>query len=574
MRRPIRNLFLIVLCFLFSTGFGPFTLPECDVHMVRALLASKKQSFDLGAFFAFAFNVQGTKDGAFGNFRQWFKSEEADIEAKKKAAAKLAVKTYKGGLQKTQSTNIAVSKKTPKDKRVTITALKDDVNGFVQSEQIARGPFDARVTVAVDKTEGLVSGQSLAGLELQRPAGFEPLAFTSIVAAYTEDEEGDFLGFVVQAFEDPGVSIDVAQLIEGTAEVELRIQQTSTQLITMARPAPAGGPDPGEQEGGGWMVVSTQNVLVPIDDFTLGFGASNLNKKGTFYFDFFQLGQVAPGPDLEQGYFTTLALAILDLGDAHAALTGEVPDTELAEDELNEARDRIGDVQDDLLVEIDAGNLGDQIERKVAAKVLKRTLKGADRLIKTLEKGKAKKPAKLGKAVGRVIDDTSVVMANVAGAKTTNHRQLSFVLPPVIDDNGGGGGAACTNPAPAGGEFATATHGGADWVATTLKAETIDGQFDFQFEDCVGEGSYLLLEFTFPGQPSVGVHSLGFFGGDVRGFAKNIKNPNAFGILFGGTLEITAFDPKTETLEGTFSSSGVFDVDDALDGSFRIEDFE
>jgi hypothetical protein len=570
MRRPLRHLAVVLICLVGLAGSdfvgGGF---NCDINAARAMYG--KQA-DLGAFFAFYFDIP-SKTGGIGNkFRNWFKAESATVAKKK--LAKFGVSLYKAILQSTFSTGLSIPKKKGKDKRATITALQDGVNGVVQSVQVSSGVFDARVTVAVDKTEGLVSGQSLAGFELQRPAGADPLEFTSIVAAYTEDEGGDFLGFVVQAFDDVSGALDVAQLFE-TAEIELRIQQTDTQLITFARDAPSGGPDPLVEEGSGWTVVSTQEIPVPDDPFTLGFGASNLDKKGTFYFDFFHFGDQVPGPELEGELFGELILAILDLGDARDALDSDLPDTALAEEELGEARGKIADVQADLAEAMEADTLSDETEGKIAAKVLKRTLKGADRVLKTLQKGKSKKPSKLAKPVQKVIDDVSVVMANLGGMKTTNARQLTFLPPPVVEDQGGGGGGACTNPAPSGGEFATATHDGDAWEATTLKARELeDGRFDIQFEDCTGEGSYLLLAFTFPGDPTVGVYNIAPFG-SITGFAKNIKNPNAFGILFGGTLEITAYDPKTETLEGTFSADDLFDGDDALvGGSFRIEDFD
>jgi hypothetical protein len=573
MLATVRRLTACLLFLVFLSG-GP---GDGFPGLMCAELKFAKAAFNTGGGldsggFRFVFNPLGPTRFMRAGFDTGLPTMQ---EAPKKPpkGARLGGATYKGLLQKSLSTALVIPKKAPKDKRITITGLKDGGFGFVQSPRPAKGIFDARVTVAVDKTKGLVSGQTLAGFELQRPAGAEPLQFTSLAAAYTEDEGGDFLGFVVQAFEDPGDAIDVAQLVEGSAEIDLRIQQTQTQLITMVRPTPPGGPDPTEVEGSGWIVVSTQDVPVPDDLFTLGFGASNLGKKGTVYFDFFSLEDTAPGPALEAGLFDELAGAVIHLGDARDALAADVPDLVLAEDELETARDTLTETQGALVAAMDLGTLHETTEAKTALKVLKRAIKGDDRLVTKLEAGKAKKPAKLEKPVQKVIDDTLVVMANLSGLKTSSPRQLTFVTPdlPVVV----GGGPACSNPAPTGSEFATATHDGDAWQATTLLARELeDGRFDIQFEDCTGEGSYLLIAFTFPGDPSVGVFNVAPFG-SVTGFAKNTKNPNAFGISFGGTLEITAFDPKTETLEGVFSADDLFGVGDALvGGSFRIEDFD
>ncbi|RKY18685.1 MAG: hypothetical protein DRQ55_12650 [Planctomycetota bacterium] len=338
------------------------------------------------------------------------------------------MKIYKGQLQQSLSTKLSIPKKAPKDKRVTIGAFQNFGSGEVRVPREGEGSFDVRLSVAINSAAGMLSEESRAHLKMRRPLSQFGGEFTSVTATYMEDGQGGFLGLRLQAFEQDNVAIGEAQLFEGTAEVDLRIQQTQTQLITMARPSPAGWPS-ADAPATGWTIISSQDIPVPNRPFTLAFGAQGLMKKATFFFDFFSFGAALLGPELELGLFHDLAGAVLDLGQARDALIAEPADLDLAEDELNDARDTLVAAQSDLQKAMGADNLDETTQGKLAAKLFKRTLKGAGRLIKTLEKGKAKKPAKLMKPAQRVIDDTLVVMANLAGMKTTNARQITFVTP-------------------------------------------------------------------------------------------------------------------------------------------------
>ncbi len=86
-------------------------------------------------------------------------------------------------------------------------------------------------------------------------------------------------------------------------------------------------------------------------------------------------------------------------------------------------------VQTDLLQALGAGTLDDSTEGKTAKKALKRAIKGTDKLIKTLVKGKAKDPSKLAKPTQKAIDYTLVVMTNLSGLKVTKAKQINFVPP-------------------------------------------------------------------------------------------------------------------------------------------------
>jgi hypothetical protein len=426
MPRFVRNLAVIALCLLMLAGGGADgEITSCSVQLAHALLTGE-QTFAL--FYAYIFNIPG-RSGAMGaELTQWFEGEKVFAGGKSKKSAKLGFKTYKGGLQQSLGTEIPFPTKPPKDKRVAITATLDFGSGNVQSDRQGTGTFDARLTMAVDSTKGLSSGESSGRLQMNRPLSQFGGEQTFVQATYMEGKGGEFLGFELQAFEGFLVPIDDPQLLAGTAEVDLRIQQTDTQLITMARPTPPGGPS-ADSLGDDWITISSQDIPVPPNPFTLEFGARTLFKKGAIYFDFFAIGEVVPGPELESGMFTDLIGAILDLGEARDALTQEAPDTEAAEDALTDARETLATTQTALAEAMDEDTLDETTEGKTAAKVFKRAIKNTDRLIKKLASGKAKKPAKLAKPTQKVIDDTAVIMANLSGLKTRSGRQLNFVPP-------------------------------------------------------------------------------------------------------------------------------------------------
>lgn len=413
---------LFVLMLVAGGRRGPFT--ACSAQLALAVYGGQSE---FGLFFAYIFNIAG-KGPLSLQLVQAYQGDLVSVGGKSKKAAKMGIAAYKGELQESLSTSLSFPSKPLKDKRIAISAFHDFGGGASIFPRQAVGTFDVRLTAAINDRKGLLSGESNAHLQMNRPLSQFGGQFTSLRATYMEDGDGDYLGLQVQTFEQGNVAIDVPQLFAGTAEVDLRIQQTDTQLVTMARATPPGGPAT-DSLGDDWTVISSQDIPVPVKPFTLEFGARGLLKKGRFYFDYFSLGNLLPGPDLESGLFVTLAGALIDLGEARDALTQEAPDTALAQDELETARDTLVEVQSDLLEALDAGTLDESTEGKTANKILKRAIKGSEKLIKTLEKGKAKNPAKLAKPAQKAIDDTFVVMANVSGLKTTKAKQLNFVPP-------------------------------------------------------------------------------------------------------------------------------------------------
>lgn len=483
-------------------------------------------------------------------------------------SAKLGTRPYKGALHSSLGPFLTAPKKAPKDKRYAISAKKDGAFGFTVADRPMTGRFDARLTVAVDKTDGLVHNSSFAALEMQRPPGGTPLVFTDIIAAYLEDENGDFRGFNCSAFTTGGALIGTPVLLEGTAEVDLRIEQTETELNTYVRPTPATSP---ALETGGWTLVSSQAVAPPKDPFVLGFGANNLNKKGTFYYDFFTITGDGLGSETEGPIMTQAGQAVMALDEAREELGAALPDFGAVSEQLADAVELAAAARADLA----AAQAGDELlpstQAKLADKALKRLVKVTGKLQGQIDKGKTSKPDKLIKLASAAVDDGFVVLANLAGVKTPRARKLSFVAPPPPAEPG----APCSNPPPSGGEFATATTGGQAWVATSLSARPLEGGgFVATFEDCVGAGSYLLLEFNFPGEPAVGEYNLAPFS-SVTGFAKNSEDEGAFGLLFSGSLEITDYEAGQQLLEGSFTTNDLFGEGDAIaDGAFRVEAFD
>ncbi len=425
MRRAARALLICTLCVLtLAAGGREGRKSACTAELGAAIYAAQEQ---FGSFYAYIFDVP-TRGELSKSFVKFFVGDQVSVKGKSKKGGKMGVAAYKGELQKSMSTALTFPTKPLKDKRMMVSASQDFGGGASEFPRQAVGTFDVRLTAAIDDRKGLSSGESYAHLQMNRPLSQFGGQFTSLRATYMEDGGGNYLGLELQTFEKNNVAVDVAQMFAGTAEVDLRIQQTDTQLITMARSTPPGVPAT-DSLGNDWTVISSQDILVPVKPFTLEFGARAMLKKGRFYFDYFSLGNVAPGPDLESDLFVDLAGALIDLGEARDALTQEAPNVDLAEDELEAARDTLVVVQSDLLDAMGAGTLDDSTQGKTANKIIKRAIKGAEKLIKTLMKGKAKVPSKLAKPTQKAIDDTLVVMANVAGLKTTKAKQLNFVPP-------------------------------------------------------------------------------------------------------------------------------------------------
>ncbi len=425
MRRAARTLVICTLCvFMLAAGGKEGLNPTCSAELAQAIYGEQGE---FGLFFAYIFNIAG-KGPLSGYMLSLFEGDQVSVKGKSKKAGKMGLAAYKSILQHAIETSLTFPTKPLKDKRIVVSAFHDFGGGTTEFPRQAMGTFDVRLTAAINEQKGMSSGESYALLQMNRPLSQFGGEFTSLRATYMEDGNGVFLGFELQTFEKNNVAVDVAQMIAGTAEVDLRIQQTDTQLITMARATPPGVPAT-DSLGTDWTVISSQAIPVPAKPFTLQFGARSMLKKGRMFFDYFSLGNIALGPDLETGLFEDLAVALIDLGEARDALTQEAPNVDLAEGELEEARDTLMDVQSDLVEAMGEGTLDDSTQGKTANKVIKRAIKGAEKLIKTLMKGKAKDPTKLAKPTQKAIDDTLAVMANVAGLKTTKAKQLNFVPP-------------------------------------------------------------------------------------------------------------------------------------------------
>ncbi|MFN0207727.1 MAG: hypothetical protein ACKVS6_15575 [Planctomycetota bacterium] len=305
--------------------------------------------------------------------------------------------------------------KPPKDSRLCFLGKKANSFGFVLVSRTMTGEFDAQVTIAISSTDGLVSGQSFAGMEMDRPAGSNPLLFKFVGATYNSAANG----FLVFASDETG-NIGTPVLISNTAQVDLRMMHDAGVFSMSTRKTPP----PGE-EGDRWQTVFTDNIPVPESAFALGFGVNNLQQGGSFYFDNFSLGAglgIAGEPE------ATILNALLEAADAaedaQDKLKEKSPDFVGAAGELMTTLARLDSALSDITDAIEDGTLDPTTHGASAFALLTNARKSAATAKANCETLNPKKIKASLKLIDKAFDAGSAAAANLLGIKAKNKKQL------------------------------------------------------------------------------------------------------------------------------------------------------
>lgn len=319
-----------------------------------------------------------------------------------------------------------------KDKRVAFKAKKDGGFGFALFDRACSGEFDARVTISIGSDAGLVSASSpanilsgsRAAIELDRPAvpfGEIPQAFTFIAVGWNAEISGMNVATRQKAgFGQPQLTLGTA-MFEDTLSVDVRIEQTATDLVTSARATP-----PVAAEGdAGWQVVSTQAIAVPDDEFRLGFGVVGMQKKGTFFFDEFLLTGDGVGGDVERGLLDDLLEAALPLLQVRELLAG---DPEAEGDLFSPLLDGARADLDALIADIESAADGDTLQANTEWKSARKALAGTGKLLKSASKAAGSfKPKSLNivsKKTEKALEKLEIAAANLMGLRAKSSKQL------------------------------------------------------------------------------------------------------------------------------------------------------
>jgi len=243
--------------------------------------------------------------------------------------------------------------------------------------------------------------------------------FTYIAAGWN----ADISGFNVATrqklgFGQPQVTLGTTMLAD-TLSVDVRLEQTDTELVTYARATPVVG----SEGDAGWVILSSQAMAVPDDEFKLGFGVVGMQKQGTFFFDEFSLSGADVGGEAERALLDDLLQASLPLLEVRE-LVEAGPEGDAFSPLLDASREALDTLADDIDSASDAETLQGNTESKLARKALA----GASKLLKSAAKAAGKFTPKslviVEKKVGKALEKLEVAAANLMGLRAKSVKQL------------------------------------------------------------------------------------------------------------------------------------------------------
>jgi hypothetical protein len=326
------------------------------------------------------------------------------LQEKSVSAALLAYTSFADSSNSLASSALLAAAAPAAEKRLALKAIADQQESFFTFPNKSFGKFKGQVSVAYNSLVGLADGQSLAFLEFRQPTAKPTPRRLYIAAVYDQVNQG--LRAIVS---DPdGLSFGTPISFPNTTELDLRIEQTATDLIFSARATPA------DQSAGGWMPVFTSNTAVDPGFFHLYVGIRHMNKRGVFFFNNFALQGDNIGGTTEYSIILDLRTSIEAIRRAVDRINAGTPaDLTNARNDLDAAIAATNsglmllEGRTFLLQSPDFGKLAEKTLQKVAT-----SLPPAREGVATLEPAKAR--AQLSKLDKAVLDELSAT-ANLLG---------------------------------------------------------------------------------------------------------------------------------------------------------------
>jgi hypothetical protein len=310
----------------------------------------------------------------------------------------------------------AAATATPSDKRLALTA--GPISPYPLFRNIPNqsvGKFTTQVTVAFNDTTGFTSGQSAGGLKFTQ-SEYPPGGRGRFVGARYNDTINGLTAFVGDIFN--GGSRGVPVNFPDASEVDVRIQQTDTQLIFSA------GATPADQSAGGWTTVFAENTPVTAAPYQLGVGLRDVDENATFFFNHFVFDAEYPGGVGEAPSIIDLRSSINSVHAAQAKISAVSPDLNGATADLTAALA----AHDQAIKDIRTAMIDYSLQRSSAAVValkslrtLRKDLAAAQTAVGTLDPAKAK--AQLTK-LDKVAGGQMAGIGNMLGWKVPNLKSL------------------------------------------------------------------------------------------------------------------------------------------------------
>jgi len=243
------------------------------------------------------------------------------------------------------------------------------VNGFAPLRRIpsySSGKFIVQTTVRFSALNGLTLGQSGAGLRFEQP---DFNASTGRFRFLTAIPDSSVNGFRVRVIDDGVFGVNTILSASDSTfsdiyRIDLRIEQTATELRYLARPASE------PPVSGGWTTVHTESTPPEAASFTLAVGTKDAAPGAAFYFSDIALDGDAIGGVREYPVIVKLRDSIETIRAAQAKLRATTPDFAGAVADLDTAHA----ASDDALAQIGVALRDQDVQRPKAVIAARDTL--------------------------------------------------------------------------------------------------------------------------------------------------------------------------------------------------------
>lgn len=202
------------------------------------------------------------------------------------------------------------------ERRLRLKSLSGLGSSFLAFPNRSYGKFTAQVTVAFNSIVGLLDGTTCAFLEVRQPELEPEPRRLGVAAFYDAINEG----LLVQVMAADGTRFGTPMPFPNQSEVDLRIQQTATQLMFFARLTP------GDQSAGGWQQVHVLDFPENDEWFRVYTGVRALDKAGAAFFANFALDGDAIGGKVEYPMIANVRASVEAIRSAQVKIRLAAPD--------------------------------------------------------------------------------------------------------------------------------------------------------------------------------------------------------------------------------------------------------
>lgn len=252
---------------------------------------------------------------------EYLASKKEQLAARRAELAKFTAKNPSGALSSGGLVALGAAAAAHDIRLALVAGPPSQFPQFLDLPHLSSGKFTVQMTVAVSEIAGLAPGNTAAGLLFTQPqfpggrhfflaALYGPSSGPDGMKAYV----GDVNGYRIL---DPA---NTSIIYPDNREIDLRMEQTDTQIIFSSRATPT------DQAAGGWTPMYVLDVAPHPAPFTVSLGMMRVQKGGRYYFSNIAMDGDAVGGTAEKPIIDELRTSIEANRSAQTHITAATPD--------------------------------------------------------------------------------------------------------------------------------------------------------------------------------------------------------------------------------------------------------